>query len=110
MALQLDYPDAYLAKFCIDEREARAFAEVDLLATSAGVTFSTDWRNKLALLKTYAIACIENQAAPDDLFSTKLKSYRAEFDATLARAISAAKAAADEVESALIYSVPLERA
>ncbi len=101
MAKTLNYPDAYLARFCTDEREARAFAEVDLLGT-----FSTEWRDKLAQLKCYVIACVENQAQPDDLFTAKLKSYRVEFDAQLARA----NAAADNTDNALVFTIQLERA
>jgi hypothetical protein len=110
MALTLDYPDAYLAKFCTDEREARAFAEVDLLPpfdeTWDDQVLQSTWRDRCARLKVYCIACIENQSAPDDLFSTKLKSYRAEFSAEMARAA----AAAEVTTAALVFSVPLERA
>jgi hypothetical protein len=109
MALTLDYPDAYLAKFCTDDRETRAFAAVDLIATTKGITFSAGWRNELGRLKCYTIACTENQAAPDDLFSTKLKSYRAEFDAALALAESDAATTAGTTDSALIFAIPLER-
>jgi len=110
MALTLEYPDAYLARFCTDDRETRAFAEVDLIAAAKGLTFSSDWRKALAQLKCYTIACMENQAAPDDLFTAKLKSYRAEFDASLARAETAANATAGTVNSALLFVIPLERA
>lgn len=110
MALALDYPDAYLARFCTDEREARAFAEVDAIEP-----FTLDWtdaaakalwRDQCARAKCYVIACLENQAAPDDLFTVKLKAYRAEFDSLLARA----QAAVPNPSGALVFSVPLERA
>ena len=110
MALALDYPDAYLARFCTDDREARAFAEVDLISASKDLTYSTDWRNKCAQLKTYVLACLENQGAPDDLFASKLKSYQAEFTAAVARADSDANATAENTESALIFNIPLARA
>jgi len=108
MALTLDYPDAYLARFCTDEREARAYADVDLLNT--GNPFSTQWRDTLARLRCYIIACIENQAAPDDLFTSKLKSYRSEFDSAYGQAVAAADAAADSPNSALFFAIPIERA
>lgn len=98
----LSYPDAYLARHCTEEREARAFAAVDQLGT-----FAAGWRNTLAALQCYVIACLECQADAEDLFSTKLKTYRAEFD----RQLSLARAATpDATGTALIFSVPLERA
>lgn len=77
----LTYEDAYLARFCTDEREARAFDEVDFLGT-----FSATWRNKLTVIKCYILACLENQADPEDLFSAKLSNYRKEFEFVLAQA------------------------
>lgn len=75
------YNDAYLAKLCTEERENRAFADVDEIGV-----FKKKWRTKLAVLRCYIIVCLECQAQPDDLFSAKLKHYRMEFDATLAQA------------------------
>lgn len=98
----LAYPDAYLARHCTDEREARALAAVDDLGT-----FATGWRERLAVLQCYVIACLECQADAEDLFSTKLKTYRAEFD----RQLSMARAATpDAAGTALVFSIPLERA
>jgi hypothetical protein len=71
-------------------------------------TFNTEWRNRLTVLRCYVIACLENQAAPDDLFTAKLKSYRAEYDAELVRARAAQPDAS--ASGALIFSIPLERA
>jgi hypothetical protein len=69
------YPDAYLAKFCTVEREARALADVALMA--AGKTFSADWTERLTIVQCYILACLENQAGqPEDLFTAKLKSYQ----------------------------------
>jgi len=98
----LNYPDAYLAKYCTVDRETRAFDEVDLLGT-----FSTAWRNRLTVLKTYILACLENQADAEDLFTAKLASYRREFDGMLAQARGATP---DESGNTLIFNVPLERA
>lgn len=100
----LTYPDAYLAKFCTTDREARAFADVDNLGT-----FATEWRNRLTVLRCYILACLENQSDTEDLFTAKLKTYRAEFDVTLAQARNAA-ADADSTGGAFIFSMDLERA
>lgn len=98
----LAYPDAYLAKFCTQTREDRAYEDVDALGT-----FSETWRDKLTTIRCYIIACLENQAAPDDLFTAKLKSYRSEFDSLLAQA----RAATPDAEGLAppMYSIPLER-
>lgn len=98
----LAYPDAYLARHCTDERETRALAAVDDLGT-----FATGWRERLAVLQCYVIACLECQADAEDLFSTKLKTYRTEFD----RQLSMARASTpDDAGTALVFSIPLERA
>lgn len=103
MATTLTYPDAYLAKFCTEDREDRAFADVDREGS-----FDTQARNRLAVLRCYVIACLENQASPDDLFTAKLKSYRAEYDAELVRARAAQPDASPN--GSLVFSIPLERA
>lgn len=103
MALALEYPDAYLARFCTDDREARAFSDVDEVAGDA--PFPAPWRDRLARLRCYVLACMENQAAPDDLFTAKLKSYRAEYDATLAQAQDAIA----NTDQALVFVLPVER-
>lgn len=99
----LTYEDAYLARFCTDERETRAFDDVDDLGT-----FATVWRNKLTVVRCYVLACLENQADPEDLFSAKLTNYRKEFESLLAQA----RAATPDSEGIIppILSVPLERA
>jgi hypothetical protein len=98
----LTYRDAYLAKFCNDDREERAFAEVDTFGS-----FTDAWRERLALVRCYIIACLENQADTDDLFSAKLKNYRTEWDALLPQA----QAAGDGETSSgfAVFSIPLER-
>jgi len=97
----LAYPDAYLARHCTDERETRAFAAVDQLGT-----FAAGWRETLAVLQCYVIACLECQADAEDLFTTKLKTYRAEFDRQLAMARAATP---DAAGTSLVFSIPLER-
>lgn len=99
----LTYQDAYLAKFCTEERESRAFADVDALGT-----FATTWRDKLATVRCYVLACMENQADKEDLFTAKLKSYRDEFSAVLAQAQAATPDA--EGKPVAVFSIPLERA
>lgn len=99
------YNDAYLAKFCTKDRETRAIADVAIMGT-----FSVEWTERLVVARTYVIACQENQASPDDLFTAKLKTYRGEFD----KLLPMAKAAADELAGTHsgggVFSVPLERA
>ena len=97
----LAYPDAYLARHCTDEREARALDAVDDLGT-----FATGWRERLAVLQCYIIACLECQADAEDLFTAKLKTYRSEFDRQLAMARAATP---DAAGTSLIFAIPLER-
>ena len=112
MATTYAYPDAYLAKFCTEEREARAIADVALRAESAGYTFSDDWTERLVIVQCYILACLENQADAEDLFTAKLKSYRQQFDTLLPQALTAAAAAAETTGTAGfgIFYIPLERA
>lgn len=109
MALTYTYPDAYLARFCVEERELRAIDDVALLAASAGVTFDADWTERLVILKTYILACLENQADGEDLFTHKLKTYRDELSTQLPRAVTAAQAAAGTISGFSMLSIPLER-
>lgn len=102
------YPDAYLAKFCTDAREARALADVALMAGT--FTFSADWTERLTIVQCYILACQENQADAEDLFTAKLKTYRAQLDALLPQALQAAAAAAETVTNIGFMSIPLERA
>ncbi len=110
MANLYTYPDAYLARFCDSDREARAVAEVTRLASVAGVTFSDDWTEQLAVVQCYILAAMENQADPEDLFSAKLKNYRARLSDLLPQAISAAQAAVGLTSNVGIWTAPLERA
>jgi hypothetical protein len=107
MPLAYTYPDAYLEVFCTEDRETRAIAEVELLAGDR--TFSAEWTEKLVILQTYIIACIENQAALEDLFDVKLKLYREELALQLSRAKEAADEAAEETGPNNIYTFAVER-
>ena len=103
MPLTYTYADAYLKAQVTEDRENRAEADVDAIAT-----FSAEWKQKLSILRAYVITCLECQAQPDDLFAQKLKHYRQEWDATLA----AAKAATEDEEGNALpsFSISLERA
>ena len=109
MALAYTYPDAYLTRFCTEDRETRALADVELFATSAGVTFSADWTERLVILQTYIIACLENQADAEDLFTAKLKNYRSQLDVQLPRAVAGARLEAGTISNIGMMSIPLER-
>ena len=98
----LPYQDAYLAKFCTDDREVRAYEDVDALGA-----FSQTWRDKLATIRCYILACLENQADAEDLFTAKLRSYRAEFNALLSQARSNTEDG--DGNPFPVFSVPLER-
>lgn len=109
MPIIYTYPDAYLARFCDEDRETRAGEEVALFAEGAGVTFSAEWAERLIILQTYILACLENQAEPDDLFAAKLKAYRSQLVAQLPRAVAAAQAEAGTISNVGLFSIPLER-
>ena len=93
MPLLYDYPDAYLAKFCTEEREARAVEDVTLMAGER--TFSADWNERLTIVQCYILACMEHQADPEDLFTAKLKTYREELKLLIPNAERDADATAD---------------
>lgn len=109
MALTYSYPDAYLARFCTEEREARALADVAVYAADAAVTFSDAWLERLVILQTYILACLENQADAEGLFTAKLKTYRAEFSSKLPQAVLAANEDAGTISNVGLFSIPLER-
>lgn len=103
MALTYTYPDAYLTRFCTEDREARAIE-----AVAIDGTFTAAWTERLVILQTYILACLENQADPEDLFTAKLKSYREQYAIELLKA-----KAANEATSSTgfgVWNIPLERA
>lgn len=102
--MPLTYHDAWLKTHATPEREARAFADVDAIAA-----FPTEWRDRLAVLRTYELVCLECQANADDLFAQKLKHYRAEWQTTLTQARAALPSAA-ATGGAAVFSITLERA
>jgi len=109
MSTNYDYPDAYLNRFVTDDVEERATADIALLGT-----FNDDWTQRLVILRAYILACLENQADAEDLFTAKLANYRKEM--TSATAQAQAQAAADAAEtdhttnSFGVFTIPLERA
>jgi hypothetical protein len=109
MATTYTYPDAYLAKFCTEERETRALEDVALMASTAGATFSADWTERLTIVQCYILACLENQADEEDLFTAKLKSYRGTMAVLLPQALQSAATTAGTVEGFGLFSIPLER-
>jgi hypothetical protein len=109
MALTYTYPDAYLQPFCTEDREDRALADVAVMAGSR--TFSASYIERLTIVQTYIIACMENQADAEDLFTAKLKTYRAQIAILLPQAIADADATADvQGAGVALFSIPLERA
>lgn len=105
MATTYTYPDAYLARFCTEDVETRALADVALLGT-----FPAAWTERLAIVQAYIIACLENQADAEDLFTAKLKSYRQQFEVLVPQAKAAEAAAAGTTTGLSLFSIPLERA
>lgn len=100
---RLYYPDAFLQRFCDDERESRAYVDVDTYGK-----FSTDYRDKLARVRCYVLACMENQADSEDLFTTKLETYRREFE----RVLVLAKSETPDIDGLVppVFSIEIGRA
>jgi hypothetical protein len=109
MALTYTYPDAYLQPFCTEDREDRGTA--DVLVMAGARTFSADYTERLVILQTYILACMENQADAEDLFTAKLKTYRQQLALILPQAIADADLTADvQGAGVALFSIPLERA
>ncbi len=88
MPLTYTYHDKYLAPLVAAEVETRAAADVATLGT-----FTDEWVERLTVVRSYVLTCMEAQKAPDDLFTAKLAIYRKEFDALLPQARAAQIAA-----------------
>lgn len=99
------YHDAYLAKFATTDREGRATQHVATLGT-----FTDAWTQTLVVLHVYVLACLEHQADAEDLFTAKLKTYRAEFDRALILAKADAAEDAGDIATGGVWSIPMERA
>jgi hypothetical protein len=94
-----NYSDGYLSSLVTSERQTRATADVDLMGT-----FSTSYRDRLIVLRTYILICQESVANSDDIFSKKLQVYSDEFNKLIAMARS------DATGEAVFASVGLYRA
>lgn len=101
------YNDRYLSKFITNDVEARAIADVAVLAGSA--TFSAPWIQRLAIAQAYVLAALENQADPEDLFAAKLKTYRQQLEVLLPQARYDASQTAGVVDGFGLFGVPMER-
>lgn len=102
MALTLTYTDCYLARGVTESIETRAFADVDELGD-----FTTEWRDRLTVIRAYILTCLEKGAETDDTYAMKLAQYRKEFDFLLGQAKRAQKADGQNVS---LLSIPIERA
>lgn len=71
-----EYTDEYLASGGVinDEMEQRAIKDIE----QYGFT-NTFYIEKLTILRTYIICCLENQTRENDLYEIKLKHYKDEF-------------------------------
>lgn len=104
MAISLKYTDAYLSRHITQAIETQAFADVDELGI-----FPSDWRNRLTVVRSYILTCLEKGAQAGDTYEMKLGQYRKEFDFVLAQA-RRAQAAADATVNVPIFTIPIERA
>jgi len=109
MPLTNSYTDAYLAPIVTQEREDRATADIADLGT-----FPDAWTARLIVIRTYLLTCLESQKSADDVFASKLASYRKEFESTLAQAKAAQRATEDADDgvgtgSGSPFTVSLER-
>lgn len=102
------YADGYLSPLMTVEREAQAITDVADLGT-----LPASWVQRLVIIRTYVIACLECSKAPDDTFAAKLSAYRKEYADQLIRARAAQqaidKAAGTGAPSGSAYTVSLER-
>ncbi|MBS3953638.1 MAG: hypothetical protein KGZ88_11880 [Methylomicrobium sp.] len=107
MALLLTYNDAYLKTRVTEDIEDRALLDVDNLGDFPDTPIN--WRERLGVLRSYIITCLELGADSDDVFAQKLKQYRVEFDYQLVQARNAA-ALADSTNYTPLTSISIERA
>jgi hypothetical protein len=99
----IEYHDAYLAPLIAQtsEWETRALEDVAQLGS-----FPDPWPDKLTVLRTYLLCCLETSASSEDVFTLKLKQYQDEFKETLKQARLAANV---PVPAYLPLSIALER-
>lgn|SRR5574337_448568 len=106
MATTYEYQDAYLAKFCDEDLEARAIADVAVLVE--GRTLPAEWQERVVRFQAYILVCLDRQADVNDLFTAKLQTYREEMDKALPQAIEAADDLTEDVSTP--YNFPVQRA
>ena len=104
MTLTLTYTDAYLSRSLTTSIEERAFEDVDQLGT-----FPAEWRDRLTVVRSYILTCLEKGAQSGDTYEMKLGQYRKEFEFVLAQA-KRAQAEVDTSVNVPIFSLPIERA
>lgn len=102
----MNYTDAYLSPLATADREDKATADIDSIASFP--TAPVDWRDRLITLRVYILICLESMKAPDDIFTAKLKAYRAEYETALSQAMAATVDSASGL-SGTSFSVSLER-
>lgn len=79
MAFENEYTDSFLARLVTDEKEQAASDFVDNIAA-----FTNKWRGKLVVCRVYISICLDAQkGGQDDVYSTKLSSYRKEWSELL---------------------------
>jgi len=84
MALENEYTDSFLARLVTDDKEVAASDFVDNIAK-----FTDKWRGKLVVIRVYISICLDAQkGGQDDVYATKLSSYRKEWSELLGLAKS----------------------
>lgn len=78
--MTFEYFDEYLQ--ITENQEKRAIKEVQKLKITDEFYFE-----KLVILKTSIICCVENQTRQGDLYEIKLKFYRDEFEKEIIKAL-----------------------
>lgn len=82
--LKYTYTDSFLGRLATEAREQDAFNYIESIAA-----FTPEWRDRLIILRVYIAICLEAQkGGDDDVYATKLSSYRKEFDGVLSLAKS----------------------
>lgn len=84
------YFDAQLTQRMNDDLEARAIADIASMGyTSTTTGLSAYLYQQLVIYRAYIICATENATEKDDVYSQKIKQYKAEFDAVQEQAKTA---------------------
>lgn len=100
-----EFSDPFLSKRCTEARIAAAEADVAAIPNN---NFPDFWQRKLVVLRTYIIACLDNQSEAGDLYAEKLAHYTKEYDRALTQARAAAVVQPDGKPVSLL-SIPILR-